>query len=166
MTEAATATTSTSPFTTAWPRKLIEPSRYSSSSFPNATALPAKLTLPIRIPRKIVSSSTNSPWLPAFSSLMNSARAISATAPPPTPLKAATNCGIEVIGTLVALTTPMTDPTPTAIAISSRSSKSASKSVTITAISIPTAAITLPCRAVAGSRSRRMPAMKRSAASR
>ena len=41
----------------------------------------------------------------------NSAAAISAAAPPPTPLNSATICGIAVIFTLRAETTPMTAPT-------------------------------------------------------
>jgi hypothetical protein len=81
-------------------------------------------------------------------------------------LNAATNWGIAVIGTRRALTTPITEPTAMPAPISSRSSTSASSNVTATAISIPRAAITLPWRAVAGSRRRRSPRMNSSAATR
>ena len=49
--------------------------------------------------------------------LWNSASEINAAAPPPTPLKSATICGIAVIRTLRAATAPKEPPTtiPTAI---------------------------------------------------
>jgi hypothetical protein len=49
--------------------------------------------------------------------LWNSAREISAAAPPPTPLNSATICGIAVMRTLRAATAPKTPPItmPTAI---------------------------------------------------
>ncbi len=49
--------------------------------------------------------------------LWNSASAIRATAPPPTPLKSATICGIAVIFTRRAPTAPTTAPIAIAIAI-------------------------------------------------
>ena len=49
--------------------------------------------------------------------LWNSASAIKATAPPPTPLKSATICGIAVIFTRRAPATPMTAPIAIAGAI-------------------------------------------------
>ena len=49
--------------------------------------------------------------------LWNSAKAINATAPPPTPLNSATICGIAVIFTRRAPTAPMAAPIAMAIAI-------------------------------------------------
>ena len=80
--------------------------------------------------------------------------AISATAPPPTPLKIATICGIAVIFTRSAAGIPIAVP----IATPSRISQTVLEpwnsplrsSVAITAIAMPTAAILLPRTAVRG----------------
>ena len=82
----------------------------------------------------------------------NSAQAMSATAPPPTPLKSATICGIAVIFTLRAAGIPTAVPIARPIAISRKSAPSSAgfSSVATTAISMPTAAILLPWTAVVG----------------
>ena len=84
----------------------------SSCSFANATRLPEKLIEPIRAEksdRAHVLAARTCPG--AGASRWNSAAAISAAAPPPTPLNSATICGIAVIFTLRAETTPITVPT-------------------------------------------------------
>ncbi len=82
----------------------------------------------------------------------NSAHAMSATAPPPTPLNSATICGIAVIFTLRAAGTPTTVPMIRPIAMSRKSvpSRPGSSSVATTAMSMPKAAILLPWTAVVG----------------
>ena len=87
----------------------------------------------------------------------NSAAAIRAAAPPPTPLNSATICGIAVIFTMRAEATPMTVPTATPAAISQYESICGLRSVKTIAIVMPIAAITFPERAVAGDESRLMP---------
>ena len=82
---------------------------------PNAISEPANEMLPMSAESRIDTDS--SPASPAAARLWNSASAISATAPPPTPLKSATICGIAVIFTERAPTTPMTAPTAIAAAI-------------------------------------------------
>ncbi len=81
----------------------------------------------------------------------NSAHAISATVPPPTPLNAATSCGISVILVNLAGGTPSTTPTtrPAMMRIQLPVSRTAI-SVAITAMAIPAAAIQLPRTAVFG----------------
>ena len=75
---------------------------------------------------------------------------MSAAAPPPTPLKSATICGIAVIRTFRAPTAPR--PPPIAIAITSAHQlpAPARTQVTTIATSIPAAPIWLPRRACAG----------------
>ena len=88
----------------------------------------------------------------------NSTHAMSATAPPPTPLNSATICGIAVIFTLRAAGTPTTvpiddaedDQAPVADAVGSGS-------VATTAMAMPTAAMRLPRTAVVGPVSPRSP---------
>ena len=123
------------------PQKEIEP-----TIAPNSSGIPT------------ASSSERLP--PAW---RNSAHAISATAPPPTPLNSATICGIAVIFTLRALGMPIAVPMtrPMAIRRKSAPSRSGFSSVAITAIAMPTAAILLPCTAVVGLVSRARPMMKR-----
>ena len=98
--------------------------------------------------------------------LWNSAVAISAAAPPPTPLKSATICGIAVICTARAERTPITVPTAIPARISQYWSISLLANVNPTAIAMPTAAIQFPDRAVRGCESRLMPMMNRIAATR
>ena len=82
--------------------------------------------------------------------LRNSAQAIRNTAPPPTPLKSATICGIAVILTRRAAGTPTAVPSATPITISAQLPSPRSSSVAITAIAMPTAAMRLPRTAVRG----------------
>src|SRR5437764_1388992 len=82
--------------------------------------------------------------------LRNSASETRAAAPPPTPLKSATICGIAVIFTLRAATAPKTPPTAIPTRISQTLSICFCAKVTPIAISIPTAPIQFPRRAVAG----------------
>ena len=79
--------------------------------------------------------------------------AISATAPPPTPLNSATICGIAVIFTLRAAGTPIAVPMATPTTIRTQSPTARLSSVATTAIAMPTAAIWLPRTAVRGPRS-------------
>jgi hypothetical protein len=84
---------------------------------------------------------------------MNSAHAINATVPPPTPLNSATNCGIAVILVRLAGGTPNTTPIPRPAAIRIQLIAAVSRteiSVATTAIPIPAAAIQLPRTAVLG----------------
>lgn len=80
----------------------------------------------------------------------NSTHAMSATAPPPTPLNNATICGIAVIFTRRAAGTPTTMPIPMPSAISTQLPMPGVSSVATTAITMPTAAIQLPRTAVRG----------------
>src|SRR5438105_3098677 len=82
--------------------------------------------------------------------LWNAASETSAAAPPPTPLTSATICGIAVIFTLRAATAPKTPPTAMPTRISQTLSICLCANVTPIAISLPTAPIQLPRRAVAG----------------
>ena len=81
--------------------------------------------------------------------MRNSDQAISATAPPPTPLNSATICGIAVIFTWRADGTPSAAPTTSPTTISSQLCSTCS-SVATTAMVMPTAAILLPRTAVFG----------------
>ena len=86
-----------------------------SWSFPNAMFEPQKETDPT-IAAKTSGMTTSVGRSPP--ELRNSAQAISATAPPPTPLNSATICGIAVIFTLRAAGTPTAVPMPMPSAIS------------------------------------------------
>jgi len=83
-----------------------------------------------------------------------SIHAISATAPPPTPLNSATICGIPVMRTLRAAGTPTAIPITSPSAISHGVLEPLStclvSSVAMNAIAIPVAAILLPRTAVRG----------------
>ena len=79
----------------------------------------------------------------------NSDHAMSATAPPPTPLNSATICGIAVIRTRRADGTPSAAPITSPTRISSQLWRTVS-SVASTATSMPTAATLLPRTAVRG----------------
>src|SRR5829696_702142 len=140
-------------FTTCCSGKVTEPLNASSWSLTKAMMLPEKLIVPITTLRSTVIAET----------------ATSAAAAPPTPLNAATICGIAVIWTLWAATAPITDPTRTPAPISTAPSvlcMSATKIVATSAITMPTAAMVFPERAVSGRLRRRMPAMKSAAATR
>jgi hypothetical protein len=66
--------------------------------------------LPISAESRIATASSAARSPASGERLWNSASAISATAPPPTPLNRATICGIAVIFTERAPTTPTTVP--------------------------------------------------------
>jgi hypothetical protein len=80
----------------------------------------------------------------------NSTQAISATAPPPTPLNSATICGIAVILTRRAAGIPTAVPIAAPTTISPQLPIPGNSSVATTAIVMPTAAIRLPRTAVRG----------------
>jgi hypothetical protein len=80
-----------------------------------------------------------------------STMAISPAAPPPTPLNSATSCGIAVIFTRRAATSPATEPTARTIRISARFISSMPlKNKTTVAMSAPAAPSKTPVRAVRG----------------
>src|SRR5258705_11034531 len=80
-----------------------------SCSLPNAMRDPQKDTEPTIAAKSEVTvtypATVEYPWLSR-----NSTQATSATAPPPTPLNSATNCGMAVILTCFTDGTPMTVP--------------------------------------------------------
>ncbi len=88
-----------------------------SCSLPNAMRLPVSVTKPMSTPSMIVSLMWPSTLMSPSEMRMNSDTAMTAEAPPPTPLKIATICGIAVILMVRASTAPMTAPMamPTAI---------------------------------------------------
>ena len=102
-------------FTTCWPRNTIGRPEISSCSFANATSEPENEIEPIIAERAVEVASTVE-RLPA--KRWNSSSAISAAAPPPTPLKRATICGIAVIFTVRAPTRPTVPPAAIPIPIS------------------------------------------------
>ena len=115
---------------------------------PNATSEPQNDTEPTTAPNS--EAITTYSGSPAKASVVrNSDHAMSATAPPPTPLNSATICGIAVIRTLRADGTPSAAPTTSPTMISSQLWRTVS-SVASTATSMPTAAILLPRTAVRG----------------
>ena len=99
------------PFTICWPAKTIGLPGRSSWSFANATRLPEKLIEPISAEKSIAPIHSGRTWPDSGASRWNSAAAIKAAAPPPTPLKSATICGMAVIFTMRAETSPITVPT-------------------------------------------------------
>ncbi len=154
------------PFAICCPAKTIGRPGRSSCSFPKAIRLPEKLIEPIRAEKSIAPMCSGRTCPTAGVSRWNSAAAMRAAAPPPTPLNSATICGIAVIFTVRAEATPITVPTATPAAISQYESISGLRSVKTTAIVIPTAATTLPERAVAGEDSRLMPTIRQTPATR
>ena len=138
----------------------------SSCSFPNATSEPQKLTDPITAEKRIPTSSSPSSPPDSGACRWNSDAAISAAAPPPTPLNSATICGICVIFTARAESTPTTEPTAMPASISQYESISSIRNVKPMAIAMPTAAIQFPERAVRGCASRLTPMISKIAATR
>ena len=106
--------------------------------------------LPISAESRIASET--SPWMRpgGGASSWNSASATSAAAPPPTPLNSATICGIAVIFTRRAATAPNAPPSTAPSTISQVMCTLSFSSVATIAITMPTAPIWLPRRAVAG----------------
>ncbi len=132
--------------TTFWPGNTIGRPLTSSWSLANAMAEPAKEIEPIRAERTI--ETVSSPIGSAV--LCHSESATSAAAPPPTPLKTATICGIAVIRTFRAPTTPTTLPITSPATISAQFSRPSSRSVVAIARSIPAPPTQFPLRACRG----------------
>ena len=93
--------------------------------------------------------------------LWNSASEIKAAAPPPTPLKSATICGIAVILTCRAAGMPTAVPSAMPSAIRPQFPSPRFSSVATTAMPMPTAAMRLPRTAVVGPDRPRRPWMNR-----
>ena len=110
---------------------------------------PQKLTEPTIAAKSDGMTKVNgSPAKPLVS--LNSAQAISATAPPPTPLKSATICGTAVILTLRAEGIPMIVPMISAMIIRTQLPIPSIRNVASNAMPIPTPAMRLPRTAVRG----------------
>src|ERR1700674_362867 len=137
----------------------------SSWSLAKATMLPANETEPITMLKTLGNAAAKEGCWPKLSS---SATATSAAAPPPTPLKRATICGMAVIFTMRAPMLPTAAPmtTPIAMMITPEVVKRSSGSVAASAITMPTAAMRLPLRAPLGELSCFKPRMKQTAATR
>ena len=100
------------------------------------------------------------------SATWNSASATSAAAPPPTPLKRATICGIAVIFTVRAPITPTTVPIAAPPMMSGQLPIPSSSSVVAIAIAIPAPPTQLPLRACFGDERNRSATMKLTIAAR
>ncbi len=147
-----TAARMIAPLTKFWPANTIGRPDTSSCSFANATIEPANETAPIRLESTIetISSPDTSPpetW--------NSENAISAAAPPPTPLNRATICGIAVIFTVRAPTSPTTAPIAAPPARSPQLPIPSRARVVPIATSIPAPPTQLPLRACLGEERKR-----------
>ena len=116
----------------------------SSCSLPTVTAEPAKDTAPTSIVKTTASRTQGSSLWPSSST------ATRAAAPPPTPLKRATNCGIWVMCTRRATGTARAEPTAIAPRISGIFSSFADRNTVTTATRAPAAPMALPRRAVRG----------------
>ena len=137
----------------------------SSCSLAKATMLPANETDPMTMLNTLGNAIVKAGCSPKRSS---SATATRAAAPPPTPLKSATICGMAVIFTLRAPTVPMTAPIamPIKMIVTPAVVKWSSGIVATSAMTIPTAAVKLPLRALFGELSCLSPRMKQTAATR
>ncbi len=113
-------------------------------SLPNVTNDPVSETPPIRI----VNATT--PSVHGLSACAISTSATRAAAPPPTPLKAATSCGIWVICTRRAAITAITEPTTIAPRIQARLRSSVLSMNATTASAAPAAPSRFARRAVRG----------------
>ena len=114
---ATTHAPSNSAFPICWPGYVIGRPRISSWSLANATIEPANEIDPISAERTIAVLMSRCRPPGAGARRWNSANEMSAAAPPPTPLNSATICGIAVIFTRRAATSPKPPPMtiPTAI---------------------------------------------------
>ena len=132
-----------------------------SCSFPNATIEPANEIEPTSA-EKTVDIPLSTPTSPEWAQTpWNSTSEIRAAAPPPTPLNSATICGIAVIFTFLAPTTPITVPIAIPAAIHQKPvTTSSSASVTRSAHTIPAAPIWTPSRARRGDERNRSARMK------
>ena len=142
----ATPASRTSALKTFCPGKTIGRPLTSSWSLAKATADPAKEIDPISAERTIDTLSS----LPGPTVLCHSASATSAAAPPPTPLKIATICGIAVIRTVRAPTTPTTVPMSPPTTIQAQFPIPSRESVVAIATSIPAPPTQFPLRACFG----------------
>ena len=133
--------------------------------------LPVRVTHPTIPERPIATqvaynSTPGSGMLDSWSLLRTSDKPTSADAPPPKPLNKATNSGISVIPTRVAMKYPMVEPITNPPIINSypiTSSVYIFTSVTSTARSMPYAPSMLPCGAVLGLDSLLIPRMNNAA---
>ena len=144
------ATSKTTPFTNCWPGYVIGRPPISSCSFANATIEPENEIAPISAESTIASEMSTFGAPGSGRIRCTSASAISAAAPPPTPLNSATICGIAVIFTRRAATAPKAPPISIPTAIAHQLVVPILIQVTTTATSIPTAPIWLPRLACAG----------------
>ncbi len=152
------------------PKKRILRPETMPCSFPAAISEPAKVTEPISTSSTIGIEMLSARVVPV-GALRISASAMAAAAPPPTALNRLTSCGIAVIFTRVAPSTPATLPsaTPTARTIQPVAEPDpsiATTSVAMIATAIPDADRRLPRRAVDGVLMRCRPTTKATAASR
>ena len=110
------------------------------------------MTAPSRVAIMGMAGSRSAPGPASEVAVRNSDRATTAAAPPPAPLKIATICGIAVIGTRRAPTTPMTVPIspPTTSTHQLFSRPSVVAMVQATTRIIPAAPSRFPVRAVLG----------------
>ena len=137
----------------------------SACSFAKATRLPANDTEPITMLKTLGNATANGGCDPCNRS---SDTATTAAAPPPTPLKSATIWGMAVIFTRRAPTAPIGTPIrmPTIVITIPAVVKCKRGMVASRAITMPTAAIWLPRRALFGELNWIKPRMKRTAARR
>ena len=159
ITENATAAMSSRALSGCWslPIPIGRPGRV-SCSFRNAITLPQKEIDPITAAKSEAMTMCTVGDSPCWNAVKpsesrNSAYAINATVPPPTPLNSATNCGMAVIFVRSAGGTPSTTPMTRPAAMRIQFPISASRMeirVATTAMSMPTAAIWLPRTAVFG----------------
>ena len=123
----------------------------SSWSLANVTTEPANDTEPTSTVNAIAARlPRSSPLIPRPEIAESSRIATIAAAPPPTPLKSATSCGICVICTRRAAGTASAAPTAMATRMSARLSRSVEKNVVTRAIAAPAAPMRFPRRAVRG----------------
>jgi hypothetical protein len=135
----------------------------SSCNFRNVTMDPLKDTEPTTTVKTVAISAAIDPEPCSVYSTTE----ISAAAPPPTPLKSATSCGMAVIWTRRAEITPIAEPTTIATRMIARLRTSIPlKKTTTVAMSAPSAPSRLPVRAVLGDDSPFRARMNKTAATR
>ena len=149
--------------TTFWPTNTIGRPETSSCSLPKATSEPENEIEPISAESTTETTSSRSS---TPSATWNSASATSAAAPPPTPLNRATICGIAVIFTVRAPTTPTSAPIAAPAPISPQFEIPSSASVVAIASTIPSPPTQFPLRACFGDERKRSATMKQTIATR
>ena len=132
----------------------------SSCSLATVTADPENETAPTSIVKTIARRTHGLSLWPSSST------ATSAAAPPPTPLKPPTSCGIWVICTRRAIGTAIAEPTAMAARMSGIFSNLTDRNTVITASTAPAAPIRLPRRAPFGELRPLSARMKQTAATR